>query len=141
MQPPKHMSPAFLQKPLHQLTHEEWESVCDGCGLCCLIRLEDEDTGELALTNAACRELCLNSLQCRHYSTRKQRVPDCQSITSENVHTLHWLPDSCAYRILARGDTLPQWHHLICGDKEAVHRAGISMRGNLLSEDDVEWDI
>lgn len=131
--------PAFLQKPLDQMTPAEWESLCDGCGLCCQIRVEDEETGEMALSNVACRQLCLSSHTCTHYANRQALVPDCVTVTPENVRELTWLPHTCGYRLAAFGQPLPSWHHLICGDRNKVHTRGPSMRGTLISEDEAEW--
>jgi uncharacterized cysteine cluster protein YcgN (CxxCxxCC family) len=127
-------------KPLSAMTDIEWEQLCDGCGLCCQIRVEDEDTGEIALTDAACRLLDLCSHRCSDYANRQRRVRDCVKVTPDNVLSLDWLPHTCAYRLLAFGHDLPEWHHLVCGDRERVHEDGPSMRGDLVSEDDVEWD-
>lgn len=132
--------PAFLSKPMREITPAEWESLCDGCGLCCQIRVEDEDTGQIALSNAACRYLCLNSHRCMDYANRQKNVPDCIKVTPENVLEMTWLPHTCAYRLVAQGEKLPAWHHLICGDLERVHTKGPSMRGELISEDDAEWE-
>ncbi|HEX6015697.1 MAG TPA: YcgN family cysteine cluster protein [Geminicoccaceae bacterium] len=129
----------WREKRLDQMTEAEWESLCDGCGLCCQIRVEDEDTGEMALSDAACRLLDLCTHRCSDYANRKQRVLDCVKITPANVHELHWLPHTCAYRLVAAGRELPRWHHLICGDPERVHKDGPSMRGELVSEDAVDW--
>ncbi len=131
--------PAFLQKPMEQMTPAEWESICDGCGLCCQIRVEDEETGEIALSNVACRYLCLNSHRCTDYANRFANVPDCMAVTPQNVHALTWLPHTCGYRLVAQGAPLPNWHPLICGDASKVHTCGPSMLGNLISEDDAEW--
>jgi uncharacterized cysteine cluster protein YcgN (CxxCxxCC family) len=132
--------PAFLSKPLTEMTAEEWESLCDGCGLCCQLRVEDEDTGEIALSNAACRFLCLKTNQCSDYANRKANVPDCVQVTPANIMELNWLPHTCAYRLAAFQMPLPAWHHLICGDPERVHTKGPSMRGDLISEDDADWE-
>lgn len=132
--------PDFLNTPLTELTPQQWESLCDGCGLCCQIRVEDEDTGEIALSNVACRYLCLNSHQCTDYQNRQANVPDCVKVTPHNVHSLTWLPHSCGYRLVAQGQPLPSWHHLVCGDKNRVHTHGPSMRGNVLSEDEADWE-
>lgn len=132
--------PAFLTKPMDQMTPEEWESLCDGCGLCCQIRVEDEDTGEIALSNAACRYLCLKTHRCTDYANRQANVPDCIKVTPENVMEMDWLPHSCAYRLVAQGEPLPKWHPLLCGDATRVHRNGPSMLGELISEDEAEWE-
>lgn len=131
--------PEFLQKPMMQMTDAEWESLCDGCGLCCQIRVEDEDTGEIALSNVACRYLCLNSHHCTDYANRQKNVADCVKVTPQNVHELTWLPHTCAYRLVSRGEKLPRWHHLISGDKNRVHTHGPSMKGTIISEDDADW--
>lgn len=132
--------PDFLTKPLYAMTTQEWESLCDGCGLCCQIRIEDEDTGDTALSNIACRLLCLETNRCSDYANRQQRVADCVKVTCNNIHELDWLPHSCAYRLVAHGHPLPEWHHLICGDRERVHTEGPSMRGELIGEDEADWD-
>ena len=132
-------TPNFLAKPLGEMSEQEWESLCDGCGLCCQIRAEDIDTGEIVLSNAACRLLCLDTLRCTDYANRKARVPDCAKITPQNVSQLNWLPHTCAYRVLDRGEALADWHHLICGDRNRVHEHGPSMKDELVSEDSVDW--
>lgn len=132
--------PAFLSKPLREMSEAEWESLCDGCGLCCQIRVEDEDTGEMALTNVACWLLDVNSHQCCDYPNRKSKVPDCVKITPDNVEELTWLPRTCGYRLVAAGEGLPDWHPLICGERERVHAEGPSMRGMLVSEDEADWE-
>jgi uncharacterized cysteine cluster protein YcgN (CxxCxxCC family) len=129
----------WLEKPMAEMSEEEWESLCDGCALCCQIRVEDIDTGEIALSNAACRLLDLQTHRCLDYANRKARVPDCVKVTPDNVHDLNWLPHSCAYRLVADGHDLPDWHHLKSGDREQVHIDGPSMLGELVNEDDVEW--
>lgn len=132
--------PAFLKKPMETMTQAEWESICDGCGLCCQIRVEDEDTGDIALSNVACRYLCLNSHRCTDYQHRHQNVPDCIAVTPQNIHELNWLPSTCGYRLVAQGRALPRWHPLLSNDPERVHRTGPSMRGALISEDDADWE-
>lgn len=132
--------PEFLKKPMAQMTQEEWESLCDGCGLCCQVRVEDEDTGEIALSNVACRQLCLKTHTCKDYANRHALVADCVAVTPDNIHQLTWLPATCGYRLVAQGFPLPKWHHLICGDRNRVHRYGPSMKGSLISEDEADWD-
>ena len=132
--------PAFLKKPLAEMTQTEWESLCDGCGLCCQIRVEDVDTHAIALSNVACRYLCLNSHRCTDYANRQANVPDCIKVTPENVYGMHWLPHTCGYRLVAAGDPLPNWHPLICGDADRVHSQGPSMKGDLVSEDEADWE-
>ncbi len=124
----------WRRKPLEALSHEEWESLCDGCGLCCLHKLEDADTGEIHHTRVACRLLDTSSARCRHYARRHRLVPDCLSLSPEGARSLEWLPPSCAYRLVAAGEDLPHWHPLVSGDAESVHRAGVSVRGWAVSE-------
>lgn len=132
--------PKFLSKKIEDMTTQEWESLCDGCGLCCQIRVQDEDTGEIALSNVACRYLCLDSHQCSDYTNRQKNVKDCVKVTPENVYEMDWLPYTCAYRLVAYGEKLPNWHHLVCGDIERVHKKGISMKGCIISEDEADWE-
>jgi hypothetical protein len=132
--------PKFLNKPITEMTTQEWESLCDGCGLCCQIRIEDIDTGEIALSNVACRYLCLNSHQCTDYENRQKNVADCVKVTPENVYELDWLPHTCAYRLVAHGEKLPRWHPLVCGKPEQVHKTGPSMMGEIISEDEADWE-
>jgi uncharacterized cysteine cluster protein YcgN (CxxCxxCC family) len=123
-------------KTLAELDRGQWEALCDGCGKCCLHKLEDEQTGELYPTNVACKLLDRRSAQCKDYKNRRTYVPDCVRLTNDNVATTDWLPSTCAYRLRANGEKLPDWHYLVCGDREAVHRAGESTRGWTVSEDD-----
>ena len=116
------------------MSPQEWESLCDGCGLCCLIRFEDEDTGEVIPTRVACKLLDANLCRCTDYANRKAQVPDCIKLTPWNIDALQWMPMSCAYRRLHEGKTLPRWHPLITGDPESVHKAGVSIRGQTISE-------
>lgn len=124
-------------KPLSQMTHREWEALCDGCGKCCLHKLQDEDTDEIAFTNVACVLLNVKSGRCQDYAHRRIKVPDCVRLTPKGAHKLPWLPATCAYRLLSEGSPLPEWHYLVCGDQEAVQRAGISVVGRSVSEDEV----
>jgi uncharacterized cysteine cluster protein YcgN (CxxCxxCC family) len=125
---------SFWEKPLADLNRAEWEALCDGCGKCCLHKLEDEDTGAIHATNVACKLLDRHSGRCTNYRGRKAYVPDCVRLTSSRVGALAWLPSTCAYRLRSEGKPLPEWHYLICGDREAVHRAGMSVRGWTVSE-------
>jgi uncharacterized protein len=126
--------PFWQTKRLDEMAPDEWESLCDGCGKCCLIGLEDEDTGEIYLTDMACRLFDGKNCQCSDYTNRKAKVPDCVQLTPENVPTLGWLPKTCAYRLVSEGRALFGWHHLVCGDREAVHRANVSVRGKTRPE-------
>jgi hypothetical protein len=127
-------APFWKTKTLAELDPQEWESLCDGCAKCCLIGLEDEDTGEIHLTDVACKLLDGATCQCSDYPNRKSKVPDCVQLTPENVPTLYWLPKTCAYRLVHEGRDLFAWHHLVCGDREAVHRANVSVRGKTRPE-------
>jgi len=126
--------PFWKRKKLSQMTQEEWESLCDGCGKCCLNKLIDTDTQELFFTNVACRLLDLKSCRCTRYKDRSRLVKDCVRLTPRNVRRIKWLPATCAYRLVTEGADLPEWHHLICGDRRAVHKAGISVVGRSISE-------
>ena len=126
--------PYWEKKTLEQMTREEWESLCDGCAKCCLHKLEDIETGELAFTNVACRLLDINACSCSNYKRRSELVPDCVVLKPNNVAKLYWMPSTCAYRLLAEGKKLPSWHPLITGDPNSVHRAGISVRGRCINE-------
>jgi uncharacterized cysteine cluster protein YcgN (CxxCxxCC family) len=126
--------PFWKAKPLDALSKAEWESLCDGCAKCCLHKLEDTDTGEIAQTNVACRLLDIGSCRCANYPQRSRYVPDCVILTPKNVGALKWMPKTCAYRLLAEGKDLFPWHPLVSGDPESVHRAGISVRGRAISE-------
>jgi uncharacterized cysteine cluster protein YcgN (CxxCxxCC family) len=121
-------------KSLRELSPVQWEALCDGCGRCCLQKLQDPDTGELFLTGVACRLLELSSCRCRDYARRQQRVPGCRILTPENVPTLKWLPSSCAYRLRAENRPLPSWHPLIAGHNRAVREAGVSVSSFAVSE-------
>lgn len=126
--------PFWEEIPLHEMNDEQWESLCDGCAKCCLLKLEDEETEEIAFTNVACRQLDLRSCRCKNYPRRSVLVPDCVSMTPDVVPTLSWMPKSCAYRRLAEGRPLASWHPLVSGDQESVHKAGVSVRGRSISE-------
>ena len=126
--------PFWETKALSQMTAAEWESLCDGCGLCCLIRFEDEDTGEIIPTRVHCKLFDGDLCRCSDYANRKQHVPDCIKLTPGNIEALEWMPKSCGYRRLHEGRGLADWHPLISGDPESVHRAGVSIRGQTISE-------
>ena len=121
-------------KPLEALDRAEWEMLCDGCGKCCVHKLEDEETGELFPTNVACKLLDRHSGRCSNYRHRRAFVPECVRLTPKLAATLDWLPETCAYKLRAEGKQLPEWHHLVSGDPEAVHKAGMSVRGWTVSE-------
>lgn len=131
-------SPFWQTKTLHEMTGAEWESLCDGCGRCCLNKLEDEDTGEIKYTDVACRLLDLDSCRCTSYEDRQRFVPDCRRLTPQNVGVIPWLPQTCAYRLLAEGKDLEWWHPLVSGDPSTVIEAGISVKGRIVSERDTD---
>jgi uncharacterized cysteine cluster protein YcgN (CxxCxxCC family) len=126
--------PFWETKTLIEMNSQEWEALCDGCGLCCLVRFEDEDTMEVIPTRVHCKLFDPDKCSCSDYANRKEHVPDCIKLTPNNIENLLWMPFSCAYRRLHEGKTLPEWHHLITGDRETVHRSGVSIRGQTISE-------
>lgn len=130
---------AFWQrKHLRDLSRDEWEALCDGCGKCCLVKLEDEDSGEIYYTDVACALLDQGACRCTDYPNRQTRMADCVTLTPTNIDRVkQWLPTSCAYRRLAEGGDLPAWHHLVCGDRQAVHTTGNSVRGRTARETEI----
>jgi len=126
--------PFWRRKTLEQMTAREWESLCDGCGLCCLVRFEDEEAGEVIPTRVHCKLFDAEACTCVDYANRQRHVPDCIKLTPGNIEALGWMPKSCAYRRLHEGRDLASWHPLISGDPESVHRAGVSVRGQTVSE-------
>ena len=126
--------PFWKTKPLEDMTRAEWESLCDGCGRCCLHKLRDEETERVAFTEVACRLLDARSCRCRDYRNRRAHVPDCVKLTPKRVAAIDWLPPTCAYRLVAEGKDLEWWHPLVSGDPESVHRAGVSVRGRVVPE-------
>ncbi len=115
----------------------EWESLCDGCGKCCLIKLEDEDSGEIYYTDVACHLFNVSSCRCKDYGQRMQKVDDCIKLSPEDEESFQWLPSSCAYRLLSEGKDLPEWHPLVTGSEKSVHKAGMSARHRVIPETQV----
>ena len=122
------------QKTLHELDPHEWESLCDGCGKCCLNKLEDEDTGEIYFTSVSCKYLDKKMCQCTAYQKRSRVVKDCVRLTPKKVPTISWLPKTCSYRLVHEKKPLPPWHHLVSGSRSTIHKYGMSVKGKILSE-------
>ena len=139
------LRPRFWETvPLDRMTQAEWEALCDGCGKCCLNKLEDEDTGELLFTRVACRLFDDTTCRCANYADRKRLVPECVVLTPATLNDIaYWMPETCAYRRLHAGQRLPSWHPLVTGDPNSTHSAGMSMQGNTVSEAEIpleEWE-
>lgn len=135
--PPADDAPFWKTVPLERMSAVQWESLCDGCGKCCLIKLIDDVTDELHYTDVACTLLDCESCRCGDYPNRKEKVPDCVILTPQVLDDLIWMPSTCAYRLVKEGKDLPAWHYLVCGDREMVHELGISVRGRAVPEKDV----
>ena len=129
--------PFWETTPLDRMTRAQWESLCDGCGKCCVHKLEDDETGQIFPTNVACRLLDPRTALCKDYPNRKAQVPECVRLTPAKLETIDWLSASCAYQRIYTGEGLADWHPLVSGDPQSVHKAGISVRGKTVSEDDV----
>jgi len=129
--------PFYETKSLGEMTAEEWESLCDGCGKCCVVLLQDAEDDAVYRTNVACRLLDLKAVRCSDYGNRHKRVPSCVRLSPDNIGDLTWMPDTCAYRLLHEGKPLADWHPLKTGDPASVERAGISVKGRLVSESEV----
>ena len=140
---PQKSPPFWTTTPLSQMTQSEWESLCDGCAKCCLEKLEDEETREIYYTHIVCDRLDLETCRCTCYRQRSERVPTCVTLKPTHLENPYWLPPTCAYRLLAEGKTLPDWHPLVSGDPGSVERAGHSIRGRCIpaSEVDDDWEF
>jgi len=138
------MKPFWETKTLKQMSKAEWESLCDGCGKCCIVLLDEEETGVLYETNIACQLFDPETRRCSDYKNRAKRVPDCVQLTPDCIEKLQWMPKSCAYRRLAKGEGLPKWHPLVTGDPKSTARAGKAVKKSLVREQDVDeedvWD-
>ncbi len=130
-------TPFWQTTPLAEMSPEQWESLCDGCGQCCVLKLEDVDTGHIYYTDVACKLLDCNKASCTNYPDRKSQVPDCVLLTPDNLAQLSWMPMSCAYRRLYEGRGLPDWHPLVSGTPDSVREAGISVAGRVIPEAEV----
>ena len=134
---PLSAAPFWKTKTLVEMTDGEWESLCDGCGLCCLNKLEDWETGEIAWTSIRCQLLDGESCRCSDYDNRQATVPDCIRLTPQSVEEISWLPPTCGYRLIRDGEDLYWWHPLVSGDPDTVHQAGISARGRTVPEEGI----
>lgn len=128
-------TPFWESKSLQEMTQREWESLCDGCGKCCLHKLEDEDTGEVFYTRVVCRYLDQEACRCTVYDKRKKLVPDCVILKPDNLEDLDWMPGTCAYRLLHEGKPLPVWHPLLSGNRDAIIASDITVTGKVISEE------
>jgi uncharacterized cysteine cluster protein YcgN (CxxCxxCC family) len=132
--PSKSDTPFWKTKNMAEMSRTEWESLCDSCGKCCCIRLEDEDTGQIYITDVACKLFNPQTCRCGDYANRSKLVDDCVTLTPVNVDQLHWMPQTCAYRLIAEGKDLPNYHHLVSGSHETIHEVGMSVQDAVTSE-------
>ncbi|MGF1683331.1 YcgN family cysteine cluster protein [Photobacterium minamisatsumaniensis] len=135
------MTHYWQQKDLQEMTDQEWEALCDGCGKCCLHKLIDDDTDEIYYTNVACSLLDNNTCSCKDYPNRFESGEECLKLTRDRIDEFVWLPETCAYRLLAEGKDIPEWHPLLTGSKDAMHKAGESVRDKIVYEIEViDWE-
>ena len=130
--------PYWKTKNMAEFSRQEWENLCDGCGKCCCIRLEDEETQAIYITDVACKLFDSGACQCSDYPNRSKNVPDCVTLTPNNVDQLHWMPETCAYKLVANGKELPDYHHLVSGSRETIHEVGMSVQNAVQSETDID---
>ncbi len=135
-----HHDKFWQNTPLNAMTNDQWESLCDGCGKCCVLKLEDVDTSEVYYTDVACKLLDCTSARCQNYPERKHHVPDCVHLTPDNLGMLGWMPKSCSYRLIHEGGDLPDWHPLNTGDPQSTYNAGHSVAGRVIPEADIDED-
>ncbi|MBT8473282.1 MAG: YcgN family cysteine cluster protein [Marinicaulis sp.] len=129
--------PFWKSKSMADMTDQEWESLCDGCGKCCCLRMEDEDTGAIYVTDITCKLFDRDTCRCGDYTNRVKKVPDCVQLTPENAGALAWMPQTCAYRLIANGKDLFDWHHLVSGSHDSIHDAGMSVQNATYNEIDI----
>ena len=132
--PSKPDAPFWKTKNMAEMSRTEWESLCDSCGKCCCIRLEDEDTGQIYITDVACKLFNPQTCRCSDYANRSKLVPDCVTLSPVNVSQLHWMPQTCAYRLISEGKDLPEYHHLVSGSRDTIHQVGMSVQEAVTSE-------
>lgn len=139
----KRFEPFWKTTPLQDMTQDEWESICDGCGKCCLQKLQDEDTDDIYYTDLSCHQLDIQSCQCKVYDTRQKKVANCITLTYEHINEFHWLPDTCGYRVLHETGDLPEWHPLKVGSQTEMLRQGLTVSHYAVNEARVQeedWD-
>ena len=134
-------APFWKTKTLEEMTREEWESLCDGCARCCLLKLENEETGDVFYTDVACKLLDIHACRCTRYKDRQKIVHDCVTLTPDNVRGLTWMPSTCAYRLVLEGKDLYHWHPLVTGDPDSTLKSGMSVRGRVTPENEAADDL